>query len=83
MLRSPGTEDRRSEMQPLGAEGVSVDLPAGLRVVTLEEAALAAGALQLGEDGSPDGPHFIFSLEQLERFVREVMPTTALPPLPY
>ncbi len=49
--------------------------------MTLEEAALAAGATQLGEYG-PDGAHWIFSSEQLAAFVA-LMATPSLAPPPY
>lgn len=49
----------------------------------ITELAREAGALALGEDG-PDGRHWIFSEEQLARFVAlwEVR-GRELPPLPY
>jgi hypothetical protein len=52
-------------------------------VTALEAAAAAAGATQLGEDG-PDGCHWIFSAEELERFARLVArELPALPAPPY
>ena len=55
----------------------------------LVDLAREAGAMQLGEEGLPSGPQFIFSLAELERFadgLRRLEPLIAapeLPPLPY
>lgn len=54
--------------------------------MSVEEAARAAGATQLGEDG-PDGAHWIFSREELGEFARlvssEAREIPPCPPLPY
>lgn len=51
--------------------------------MTPEEAAIEAGAMQLGEE-SPEGRHWIFSEKQLERFAELVRAEPReLPPLPY
>lgn len=58
--------------------------------VSVEEAAAAAGATPLGKEG-PDGAHWLFSREELGRFVALVrgVPNSGqivpkmLPPLPY